>query len=472
MNDDYPNFQNMGEGKSDSIKSSANTQFNNNQSTQSSQTTGQSFVNTPRNFENLEKADMQKSKKLKTGGNNFLSSFGFIIFTFIISFSSGVLAVLVIFNSPLLVKKLNLGNFGNRIKNQETINQINNLKTVNEESAVIDVASKTTDSVVSIIITKDLPVIGSRFRDFFGNPIQDDRRGFGQTERRQVGAGSGFIVSKDGFILTNRHVVEDPNADYTVVFNNGDTLSAKVLARDPLMDVAVIKVQADKEFKPIQLGDSTNLKIGQIAIAIGNSLGEFNNTFSKGIISGLGRTILASDRNGNGRELLENIIQTDASINPGNSGGPLVDIEGNVIGMNVANSPSGENIGFAIPISEIKPILQSVIETGKIQRPYLGISFLPITPEFAKLNNLPVDYGALLNAGDGVSAVAVGGPASKAGLRQGDIILEIDGQRIDQNNTLPKQVQAKNVGDEVVLKVLRGDAQIEVKLTLEARPSE
>lgn len=412
-----------------------------------------------------------KTTKRNMNSGSILTTLGYLFFTFIVSFCSGVLAVIIVLNSPGLSSRLNFSkNLRSGTGSTQVVKEISNIKTVNEESAIIDVASKTTDSVVSIIVSRDLPALnnrfGGQFDGLFGRDFLDNQ---GQGQPTQIGAGSGYIVSTDGFIITNRHVVDDTRADYTVVLNSGEILPTKVLARDPIMDIAILKAEAKSELKPIILGDSGGLKIGQTAIAIGNSLGEFNNTFSRGIISGLGRTIVASDEDGGASELLENIIQTDASINPGNSGGPLVDINGNVIGMNVANSPNGENIGFAIPINEIKPVLKSVIETGQILRPYLGISFLPINPEIAKQNNLPVDYGALLNATSGSSAVAANGPAAKAGLRQGDIILSIDGQKIDTQNPLPRAVQSKKVGDEVVLKVRRGDAEIEVKLVLEAR---
>lgn len=239
---------------------------------------------------------------------------------------------------------------------------------IDYERAIIDVVRDASPSVVSIVISKNVPV----YEQQFINPF-DDIPGFTSpfqfqiprnvqkgTKYQEVGAGSGFIVSEDGLILTNKHVVLDKKADYTVITSNGKKYSAKVLALDPVQDLAIIKIQASliipeqvEKFPTIKLGDSNNIQIGQGAIAIGNSLGEFRNTVSVGIISGLGRTISASDKQGFS-ETLEDVIQTDAAINRGNSGGPLLNLKGEVIGVNVAMAQGAESVGFAIPINIAK----------------------------------------------------------------------------------------------------------------------
>jgi serine protease Do len=267
-------------------------------------------------------------------------------------------------------------------------------QTVIEENAVVDVASNASPSVVSIVITKDLPVYENYLYNNYGF-LSPYRRQTG-TKEQEIGSGSGFVISNDGLILTNKHVVEDTDAKYTVVFSDGDQIEAEVLARDSYLDVAIIKVATDKDLKPLTLGNSDEIRVGQTAIAIGNSLGEFSNTVSKGIISGLGRTILAADASNATSESLQNVIQTDASINSGNSGGPLLDISGNVIGVNVAMANNAENIGFAIPINDIKDVIESVTKYGEIRRPYMGVRYVPVTESVQEQYDLPFAYGVLL----------------------------------------------------------------------------
>ncbi|MFM5956974.1 MAG: S1C family serine protease, partial [Dolichospermum sp.] len=237
--------------------------------------------------------------------------------------------------------------------------------------------------------------------------------------------------------------------------------------RDTLLDIAIIKVEPTEPLKAISLGSSESLQVGQTAIAIGNSLGEFSNSVSKGIISGLGRTIVATNEDGTSTDVLDEIIQTDASINQGNSGGPLLDINGNVIGVNVARSRDGENIGFSIPIDSVKFVLDSVQKTGKIQRPYLGVQYTIITSSFANNNGLSVNYGALVSQNENSPAIAPNSPADKAGIRKGDIILEIDGQKIHAKNDLKRIIQKKKVNDVVKLKVFRDDRNLEIGVKLE-----
>lgn len=349
--------------------------------------------------------------------------------------------------------------FRNRSTNLNDI-LTSDIKVVNEESAIIEVAKTASESVVSIVITKDLP----KYENYYYNPFENDpffedyqipgRRQNG-TEEVQIGAGTGFIVTNDGMIITNKHVVADTDASYTVILNNEEKYDAQVIARDTLLDIAFVKIEA-KDLKPLKLGTSQNLKVGQSVIAIGNSLGEFSNTVSAGIISGLSRNIIAGDASGNNPEELHDVIQTDASINPGNSGGPLLDIEGNVIGVNVAVAQSAENIGFAIPVDVVNDLLKRLNEDGSIERPILGLRYTLITKNIQEENNLTVDYGALVIKGDGENELAVipGSPADIAGIVENDIILEIDNKRINENLPLQNAIQEKRFGDTVELKVL------------------
>lgn len=351
--------------------------------------------------------------------------------------------------------------FQDTVLKTQVTNEITTTKTVEEDSATVDVAKNSRDSVVSVIISKRISTTAKNSKSAQSS----------SGKSTQIGAGSGFIVSKEGYIVTNRHVVEDTTADYTVALDDKTIFPAKVLARDTLLDVAIIKVDTDKELKPISLGDSDRIQVGQTVIAIGNSLGEFSNTVSKGIISGLGRTITASDEANTSSEVLEDIIQTDASINPGNSGGPLLDIGGNVIGVNVARAQNGENIGFTLPINSVKFVLDSVIKTGKIERPFLGVSYTELTPETAKEKNLNTNYGAYVNADSPDKAVVKDSAADKAGIKSGDVILEINGQKIDTTNSLRKTIQKFKVGQTITLKILRDSKQIELKATLTVIPA-
>jgi serine protease Do len=240
------------------------------------------------------------------------------------------------------------------------------------------------------------------------------------------------------------------------------------LAKDPVQDLAILKIEGS-DFPIVRLGDSDSLQIGQTVIAIGNALGEFQNTVSVGVISGLGRTITASG--GGMIETLEDIIQTDAAINPGNSGGPLLNLKGEVIGINTAVSLEGQNIGFTIPINKAKNDITQVKDLGKIVYPFLGVRYIIITPDIQKENNLSVDYGALIISGQGSDEQAVypNSPAQKAGLKEKDIILEINGEKITTVNPLSKIISNYKVGDEINLKVLRVQEEKTFSIILEER---
>ncbi len=325
--------------------------------------------------------------------------------------------------------------------------------TLEESSAFIDTAKDVSPSVVSILTT-------SQAQDFFGRVFE------------QKGGGTGFVITADGLIATNRHVVSDVNAQYTVITSDGKSFTGKVLAVDPSprIDLAIMKIEATG-LKAVKLGNSDDLQIGQWVIAIGNALAEFDNTVTVGVVSAKNREITAQGVNG-GSELLEGLIQTDAAINPGNSGGPLVNLKGQVVGINTATSTNAQNIGFVIPINVVKSAIDSVEQTGKIVRPIMGVRYAPITKELAKAKNFPVDHGALI-AGNGPSepGIVPDGPAAKAGLQENDIITKINGEEITELRSLAQLLQQYKADDEVTLSVLRSGKNLEIKLKLGAQSS-
>jgi len=352
-----------------------------------------------------------------------------------------------------------------------------------EEAAIVDVIAKTNPAVVSIVVTKDVPIIeryfesidpfGGFFNDPFGRfDFQVPRLRERGTERREVGGGSGFFVSSDGLIVTNRHVVADTEAEYTVFTNDGEKHSATVLARDPILDIAVLRIESSNT-PYLSFGNSDEIRIGQTAIAIGNALGEFRNSVSVGVVSGLSRSVVAGDNLGR-FELLEEVIQTDAAINPGNSGGPLLDLRGKVIGINVAVTRGAENIGFALPSNLVESVVRSVVEHGEIVRPHLGVRHVQVTPSLQERYTLPVDYGVLVVSGESPDqpAVVPGSPADKAGIRENDIILEIDGARIDDRRSLGFLIRQRNIGDTITLTILRDGERKTISATLERAPGE
>jgi S1-C subfamily serine protease len=342
---------------------------------------------------------------------------------------------------------------------------------VNEESAVVDVTKRASPAVVSIIISKDLNKIPGYSTSPFDlgpftlDPFYNSRGSTSdQPDIQEVGGGSGFIISKDGLIATNKHVVEDTAAQYTVLTNDGKKFDAKVLSRDPVNDLAIVKIEAT-DLPTLTLGDSSGIQSGQKVIAIGNALGEYNNTVTTGVVSGMGRTITAGSNSGS--EQLEGVIQTDAAINPGNSGGPLLDIGGSVIGINTAIDSQGQLVGFAIPINDFKKDLESFNKFGRIVKPFLGIRYVLVNQTIKEENNLTVDYGALIVGGNSSSpAVVAGSAAAKAGLKAGDIVLEINGRRIDQNHSLASALKDYNPSDVVKMKVQSGTEIKEITVTL------
>jgi serine protease Do len=359
------------------------------------------------------------------------------------------------------------------VREEESIEYVSD---ISYEQAIIKTVKAANDSVVSIIISKNLPIYEQKWINPFGDgsyfDIQIPQYVQNGTEYKEVGSGSGFIVSTDGLVLTNKHVVADKDADYSVVVNNGQKYSAEVLAIDPVQDLAIIKIKNEdgKTFVPLVLGNSDGIQLGQTAIAIGNALGEFSNTVSVGIVSGLSRTILASDELGTNTETLEDIIQTDAAINSGNSGGPLMNLKGEVIGINTAIAQDAENIAFAIPINYAKKDIEQVKTTNKISYPFLGIRYVLVDENVKKAYELSVDYGAYISSGAGkVEPITKDSPAEKAGLKEGDVILEFNGEKIIGANTMAKIMQRYNVGDTVSLKVLRGEDEFDVQVQLAER---
>ena len=349
-----------------------------------------------------------------------------------------------------------------------------------QEEKIIQVVEDVSPAVVSIIVTKDVSIIEQYytnpfegFEEFFGQPFELQVPEYRQegTEKKEIGGGTGFIVSQDGTIITNAHVVSDEEADYTVFTNDGEKYSAEVLARDSFRDLAVIKIKLEgvKTFSTVELGNSDNLQIGQTVVAIGNALGEFRNTVSVGVISGLGRQVTASG--GGMVETLEDVIQTDAAINSGNSGGPLLNLNGEVIGINFAMAQGAENIGFAIPVNKAKKDIQQVKTLGKIVYPYLGIYYCLIDEDIQKDYSLLVDYGAWIGRDKYCQpyekSVLPGTAAEKAGLKGWDIILEFDNKIITKDNSLAKIIQNYNPGDKVVLKILREGKEKNIEVVLE-----
>lgn len=280
-----------------------------------------------------------------------------------------------------------------------------------------------------------------------------------------VSAGTGMIITSDGYILTNKHVVDGARS-ITIITDNNDTYeNVKLVGTDPTNDVAILKVNA-KDLPIVTLGDSKTIIIGQQVIAIGNALGQYQNTITSGIISGLGRSLTAYSSDYSMSEELSDMIQTDAAINAGNSGGPLVNAAGEVIGINTAVSSEGSNLGFAIPISSVKGLIKSVIEEGRVTRSYAGVRYFNITPDIAIEYDLPVTSGAYLFTDSSESAVIEGSPAADAGLETGDIITKVNGISIGRSGSFSSLLGEYAPGDTVQLEILRDGETKTLKLTL------
>jgi serine protease Do len=298
---------------------------------------------------------------------------------------------------------------------------------------------------------------------------------FGGSASGQVseGAGTGIVLSSDGVLMTNRHVVAEGVTSVSVTTSDGKQYdNVEILARDPRtnFDVAFLKIKGVNNLKPAKIGDSAKMQVGDAVVAIGNALGEFQNTVTTGIISGLSRPITAGD-GASSAESLTNLFQTDAAINPGNSGGPLVNMNGEVIGMNTAVAGSGaQNIGFAIPTNDIKNQIASILKDGKLQIPYMGLRYITLNEALKKQFDLATSEGAWLKGNQAAQAVANGSPADKAGLKEGDIITKVNGEDVNQDNPLSTRLSKYGVGETIEITYLRDGKEQKTKVTLEASP--
>jgi S1-C subfamily serine protease len=330
-------------------------------------------------------------------------------------------------------------------------------RVVYEESVVTQVVERALPSVVTIGILKTQQAPDQLEFDPF-NPFFNLRRTPGIRKKIDQNIGSGFIISKDGLIITNKHVVADTEASYKVLTDDNKKYDVEKIYRDPNNDLAILKIQANG-LKPLELGGSSKLKLGQMAIAIGTPLGEFTNTVTVGIVSGLGRGITAGSPFEGAVEKLDGVIQTDAAINPGNSGGPLLNSKGQVIGVNSAVAAEGQNIGFAIPVDVVKSLISQFEKRGSsFERPYLGIQYQMIDRKTAVLNELP--------EGAYVERVVDGSPAAQAGVQDEDIITMIDGVRLSSadKKDLSQIIADKKIGQDVQLKLWRNGKVLDIRV--------
>lgn len=289
------------------------------------------------------------------------------------------------------------------------------------------------------------------FRQFFGVPFET-------RPRVQQGLGSGFLISPDGYILTNEHVIDGAQEIKVTVTGYNTPFQARVVGSDYDLDLAVLKIEGTRPFPYLELGDSDQVRVGEWVIAIGNPFG-LDHTVTVGVISAKGRPVSIEDRN------YENLLQTDASINPGNSGGPLLNLRGQVVGINTAINAQAQGIGFAIPTSTVRGVLETLMTKGQVVRPWLGVSIHDVTPDLAEYFGLGRTEGAL------VLAVEPNSPAARAGLRRGDIILEFGGQKIRTADDLVKAIQKANIGQQVSLTVYRLGKTVQVTATIAQKPA-
>ncbi|MBU1910774.1 MAG: trypsin-like peptidase domain-containing protein [Verrucomicrobia bacterium] len=355
------------------------------------------------------------------------------------------------------------GIFGDRVSDNTAVVKTDR-EIIKEESVITEVVEKVGPSVVTVSISKTRVLSNDLFGgfdfwgDFFGFSPQVPQQ---KEEKIEQDIGTGFVIDKDGLIVTNKHVVSDTEAKYKVITNNDEVLDVKNIYRDPVTDLAILKVDKN-DLEPVEMGSSDDLKVGQLVIAIGTALGEFRSTVTTGVVSGLGRGIVAGSPF-EGSERLDDVIQTDAAINPGNSGGPLLDSSGRVIGVSVAVSQMAENIGFALPINLIKDSVDNFKTTGEFDRPYLGVAYRMISKRVALLNEVP--QGAY------VQEVIEGSPAEKGGVEIEDIIIEIDGNKLgdEEDTSLAKLINNKKIGDKMKVKVWRDGMEKVLEVKLEKR---
>lgn len=333
----------------------------------------------------------------------------------------------------------------------------------NESQLIESIAKNVGQSVVSVDVT--------------GTDATTDFFGITQQQQTQA-AGTGFIISSDGIIVTNRHVVPSGTTSVSVTLSDGTRFdNVQVVGRtsdSSSQDIAFLKIGNlnGKTLTPVTLGDSSKMQVGDKVIAIGNALGQFQNTVTTGIISGYGRDVVAGDQSSlQNSENLTDLFQTDAAINEGNSGGPLVNINGEVIGINTAIASNAQNIGFAQPINDLKSLISSVLDSGQLQQPYLGVRYVSLTNDLAHEFNLKVTRGAYVTSGDNEPAVVSGSPAEKAGLKDHDVITKINKTAIDDKTSLTSALSRFKVGDSVTLTVVRDGKTITIKAILGNAPS-
>jgi serine protease Do len=373
-----------------------------------------------------------------------------LLVSFVTSLSTVVITISILEQASTPAPRTILQRVIQRVVNEDEETDTVDTIVVKEENLIVEVAEKSSPAVVSIVAAKDLPSIEQFFADpFSGNLF---------FERREIGRGTGFIVSDDGLIITNKHVVADTTASYTVILNSGKTYTAEILARDPIHDIAIAKINGGP-FPTIPLGNSNDIRVGQTVIAIGNALGQFQNTVSVGVISGAERTLAGSPD-------LQRLLQTDAAINPGNSGGPLLSTAGKVIGINTAIISGAENIGFAVPANIAVRDLQQVLTEKRIAYPFLGVRYVVITEALQAEKNLETNFGVLIVGSENMPGIVPGSPASVAGLREGDSITHIDGTALTPDDSLAEVIQMKNIGDTAILTVLRDNNTLSFTITL------
>ena len=377
---------------------------------------------------------------------------GALVISVYFSISSGVLG----FTWKDVAQKVQLPSLP-KIESQKQVTD-EKVKITSEESLVIDVVDRVSPSVVTVGISTTRSTGGSfgidpldPFNMFRQQPSQ-------QQEKVEQDIGSGFILTADGLIVTNKHVVSETGAKYRVFTKDDKTYDVDKIYRDPSNDLAILKISTSG-LTPVEMGDSSKLKVGQMAIAIGTALGEFRNTVTTGVVSGLGRGITAGSPFEGLAEKLDNVIQTSAAINPGNSGGPLLNSSGQAIGINVAVAQGSQNIGFALPINVVKDALDNFNKTGQFSRPFLGIRYQMITRDVALMNEVP--QGAL------VREVVARSPADKAGIAKGDIITKIGSDKVGENDAEVAQIiSKKKVGDTVTVTYWRDGKEATVTVTL------
>lgn len=380
------------------------------------------------NDQTARKDELQKiSTRIRTRRNRALLVFSVVILGLLSGFGGSLLYSKL--QTPLTQLTRGSGQDGNLIVSSE-------------EEDIASVAAKVSPSVVSVVTA-----------------VQS--RGFDA----QQGAGTGIIIRDDGFIMTNKHVISDAT-NVAVVTADGTTYdNVKIVGTDPLNDVAFLKIDGAKNLKAAEIGDSGSIRIGQKVVAIGNALGQYQNTVTSGIISGTGRPVAAQA--GETVETLTDLLQTDASINPGNSGGPLVNVAGQVIGINTAIASDAAGIGFAIPINATKGIMNGVLETGKVSRAYIGVNYQTITPEVMKQYNLPVSKGAyVMGSNESTTAVVKNSPADKAGIKNKDIITKVNDKTVGDKGGVASLIGEYKPGDTIQVTLLRDGKTLEVRVTL------